>query len=31
MLRTVATLIPRPRPAVDPEPPPIGRLPGDAP
>jgi lipopolysaccharide/colanic/teichoic acid biosynthesis glycosyltransferase len=31
MLRTVATLIPRPRPPVDPEPPPIGRLPGDAP
>ena len=31
MLRTVATLIPRPRPAVDPEPPPIGRQPGDAP
>jgi exopolysaccharide biosynthesis polyprenyl glycosylphosphotransferase len=30
MLRTVATLIPRPRPAVDPEPPPIGRQPGDA-
>jgi exopolysaccharide biosynthesis polyprenyl glycosylphosphotransferase len=31
MVRTVATLIPRPRPAVAPEPPPIGRLPGDAP
>jgi exopolysaccharide biosynthesis polyprenyl glycosylphosphotransferase len=31
MLRTVATLVPRPRPAVDPEPPPIGRHPGDAP
>lgn len=31
MLRTVGTLIPRPRPALDPEPPPIGRRPGDAP
>ena len=31
MVRTVGTLIPRPRPAVDPEPPPVGRLPGDAP
>jgi exopolysaccharide biosynthesis polyprenyl glycosylphosphotransferase len=31
MLRTLGTLIPRARPAVEPEPPPIGRQPGDAP
>lgn len=30
MVRTVGTLIPRPRPAVDPGPPPVGRQPGDA-